>query len=318
MKQLVSFLICTYNSPKLISKCLDSILNQKYKKKEIIIVDGGSNPETLKIIEEYKAKFKNIRVFHNKNRLPEGYGNGKWMGWKKCRGEFVFIVDQDNELQGKNCLDEMLKPFKEGVFGCACRLALNPNDNLTNKYISLIGTDPFFAYRSLDGIINLKKIGEDIKDFTIVQLNKNNLLITGGNCFIYKKKYIDKVGGYVQDTENIVRLVERGYDEIAIPKKASTHHYAINGFVDFVRKKIKWARTYKVKNGKFSYLPKNNEETKYFILNLAYSMLILPNLIIAIMQFLKTREKAWFLHSIMPFITGFIYFLFSFMKFGSD
>jgi glycosyltransferase involved in cell wall biosynthesis len=107
-------MICTYNAPELIKRCLDSVIKQKYSgKKEILIVEGGSVKETLGIIKDYCKKYDYIKIINNKKRLPEGYGYGKWLGWKKCKGEFVFIVDQDNELQGENCLNEMLKPIKK-------------------------------------------------------------------------------------------------------------------------------------------------------------------------------------------------------------
>ena len=312
----ISFIVCTYNAPDLIKRCLNSILRQKFSgEKEIILVDGGSDKATLDVLNKYKSK--NISIVENKKRLPEGYGNGKWLGWKKCHGEYVFIVDQDNELQGTNCVKEMLEPFeKEEIFGCLCITKVKENDNLTNKYIALMGTDPFVAYRSLDGIKSLKKFGEDRGSYTLVELTKDNLLITGGNCFVYKKKYIDSIGGYVQDTENIAKLVKKGYNKLAVPKKAFTHHYAIKGFMDFIKKKRKWALAYQDNNGKreFSYYPKTRNERKALIINLFFIATIFPNIFIAVKQYYKSREKAWFLHPILSFITAFIYFFYSFLR----
>ncbi|MDD5086265.1 MAG: glycosyltransferase family 2 protein [Candidatus Nanoarchaeia archaeon] len=310
----ISFLICTYNAPELIKRCLNSILKQDYKgSKEIILVDGGSNSETLEVLKEYKSKNKNIRIIKNKKRLPEGYGKGKWLGWRNCKGKFVFIIDQDNEIRDKNCVKEMLKPFKDDVFGCLCPTYVKEKDSLTNKYIALMGTDPVFAYRSVDGIRNLKKIGEDKKDYTIITINKDNLIITGGNCFIYRKDWLDEVGGYTQDTENIARLVGSGHNKAAISKKASTHHLAIRGFLDFVKKKKKWAKTYE-KNSGFSYSPLNKEEKHKWIVNLFFIFSVLPTLAISLRQFIKTREKAWLLHPILSWITGFIYFWYTFLR----
>jgi len=309
---LISFIICSYNAPDLIEKCLNSILKQKYEcKKEILIIDGGSDTKTLELLSEYKRKFKEIKLIHNKNQLPEGKGMGKWLGWKKAKGDFIFIIDQDNEIEKDNFIEEMLYPFKEeNIFGCACRLRVDHKDSLTNQYVALVGTDPFFAYRSLDGRINLRKLGKDKGNYTLVELNKNNPIITGGNCFVYKKDILDKFGGYVQDTENILKLSENNYNKIAIPKNQYTHHMATKGFFDFIRKKKKWAKTYKGIKGKFSYLPKNLSSLLEFIINLLLIVLIIPNLIISIIKFIETREKAWLLHPTLTFITGFIYFYF--------
>jgi len=316
MAKNVSFLVCTYNAPVHIKKCLDSIIRQKYSgKKEIIIMDGGSEGKTIVLLKRYMEKHKFIKLFHNKKKLPEGYGKGKWAGWKKCTGEFVFIVDQDNELHGENCLNEMLKPFKnEEIFGSLCRLAVDCRDSITNQYISLVGTDPFMAYKSVDGMINIKKLGEDSGDYSILKIKKDCLLITGGNCFVYRKKYLDKVGGYVQDTENIARLVEIGKNKVAIPKDAFTHHKATTGFIDFIMKKKKWAKAYAPAEEKYSYLPSSKEDRRKFLINLFFIFTILPNIYIAFRQIVKSREKAWIMHPILSFITGVIYFIYAFLR----
>ncbi|MFH1210163.1 MAG: glycosyltransferase family 2 protein [archaeon] len=311
----VSFIVCTYNSKVLVAKCLDSIIKQRYKGKiEIILVDGGSDKKTLSLLNKYKNKYNFIRILNNKKRLPEGYGNGKWLGWKQVKGDFVAIVDQDNELQGINWINDMIEPFSDKeIFGCACKLMVDKRDNLTNRYVALQGTDPFFAYRSLDGIINLKKLGEDKGNYTVFENNINNLIITGGNCFVYRKKYLDKLGGYTQDTENILKIIKSGYNKIAIPKNAYTHHMAVKGFSDFIKKKIKWAKSYKGKSN-FSYFPKNANGRFKFILNVLFSIIILPYFIIGFIKFIKTKEKAWLLNGWMQFITFFIYFLFTFIR----
>jgi glycosyltransferase involved in cell wall biosynthesis len=312
MKPLISFIVCSYNAPELIAKCINSILRQKYSgKKQILIVDGGSDNDTLKVIEDMQKKHREIILIKNKNKLPEGYGMGKWLGWKKAKGEYIFIIDQDNELEGDNCVNEMLIPFeKKEVFGCLCRVKVDYKDSLTNQYVAIMGTDPFLAYRTVDIIINLRKIEEDCGKYSIVKINPKNILITGGNCFVYRKKYLDSVGGYMQDTQNVMNLVNKRYDCVAITKNARTHHSATKGFFDFIRKKQKWARTYnfsKKKINGFSYMPSTKIQRKEFILNLFVIATIFPNLFIAMKKIIETREKAWILHPILSFITMFIY-----------
>ena len=101
MKPKISVIICTYNGQKLIKNCFDSILNQDFKNFEIICVDGMSSDKTKKIIKDYIKKDKRIKLLINKNRLPEGRGYGKWLGYKKAKGNLVAFIDQDNILQKK-------------------------------------------------------------------------------------------------------------------------------------------------------------------------------------------------------------------------
>ena len=42
---MFSFLLCTLNRPKLVQKCLESLVQQEYKKFEVIVVDHSQNDE---------------------------------------------------------------------------------------------------------------------------------------------------------------------------------------------------------------------------------------------------------------------------------
>lgn len=315
----ISFIVCTYNSPELVKRCLDSILRQNFKGKiEIILCDGGSDRETLELIDSYLKKYKFIKFLHNKSRLPEGHGNGKWLAYQSAKGEYIAIVDQDNELQGSNWINDILLSFdKNDIIGCASKAVVKHSDSLTNQYIALIGTDPVFVYRSVEGLINLKQIGEESDIDTLITLDKNYMLITGGNCFVYKKEYLDKIHGYVQDTENIARIVNLGFNKVAISKIARTHHFATKGFFDFIKKKKKWARVYdksKNKDYVFSYFPSNRIERKGLIVNAAMLVSFFPSFFISVYKFAEDNETAWLLHAPLGFITGFIYFFYTFTK----
>lgn len=56
-----------FNGAEYIEKCIVSIKNQTYRNFEHIIMDGGSNDETLDIIERYKGTY-NMRVVSEKDQ----------------------------------------------------------------------------------------------------------------------------------------------------------------------------------------------------------------------------------------------------------
>jgi len=306
----VSFVICTYNGKNLVKRCLDSIISLNYPKgkTEIICVDGGSTDSTLSLLKEYKVK-----VINNKNQLPEGKGMGKFLGYKAAKGEYIAFIDEDNELQGRNWLKEMLIPLIEDkeIFGCACRLAVIKNDSLINQYLSLIGTDPFAAYRSLDGMLGLKTIKLDDKgDYFEYNITLKNLIITGGNCFIYRKKALDRIRGYSVDTDNIYLLAKKVIAKLAVPKNPRTWHLTTASLSEFIRKKISWSRNYseKLQKGrKFKWIPKDFNGRARLFQNVLYNLLVLPNIFIAFKRFTESRQKAWFLHPIMAFLVTAFY-----------
>ena len=54
-----SIIVPLYNKEKYISKTLDSILDQTFKDYELIIINDGSDDNSLEIVNTYKSKFNN-------------------------------------------------------------------------------------------------------------------------------------------------------------------------------------------------------------------------------------------------------------------
>lgn len=47
MNSLISVIVPVYNAEKYLDRCIQSIINQKYKELEIILVDDGSKDRSL-------------------------------------------------------------------------------------------------------------------------------------------------------------------------------------------------------------------------------------------------------------------------------
>ena len=67
-------------------------LNSKY---EIIIVDDGCPQNSGKLAEKIAKKFANIKIFFHKKNL--GYGAALKTGLKKCKNDWIFMIDGDAE-----------------------------------------------------------------------------------------------------------------------------------------------------------------------------------------------------------------------------
>lgn len=67
MKYVISVIIPCYNYGYLLSKAIESVINQSTKRVEydIIVIDDGSTDETNIVAEKYKGK---IRYFYQKNK----------------------------------------------------------------------------------------------------------------------------------------------------------------------------------------------------------------------------------------------------------
>lgn len=82
---MLSVIVLTKNEEERIKACLESI---KWAE-EIIIIDGGSTDDTLKIAREYTDK-----IF----KLDEDFASRRNFGFKKAAGEWVFYIDADERM----------------------------------------------------------------------------------------------------------------------------------------------------------------------------------------------------------------------------
>lgn len=59
---LISVVIPVYNVEKYLERCIDSVINQTYKKLEIILIDDGSEDSSGKICDIYSKKDSRIHI----------------------------------------------------------------------------------------------------------------------------------------------------------------------------------------------------------------------------------------------------------------
>lgn len=99
-KIAVSVIIAAYNTEQYLARCLDSLLCDRLKNIEIILVDDGSSDSTGAIADAYAARDKRVSVIHQVN---SGQGVARNRGLDISTGEFVYFVDSDDYV-GKDSL----------------------------------------------------------------------------------------------------------------------------------------------------------------------------------------------------------------------
>lgn len=91
----ISVIIPTYNRAHLISRAIQSVLDQSYQDFEIIVLDDCSTDDTEELIKELKKKDERIRyIRHEKNKGPAAARNS---GIKAAKGEYIAFQDSDDE-----------------------------------------------------------------------------------------------------------------------------------------------------------------------------------------------------------------------------
>ena len=89
----LSVIVPVYNVKDTLFRAVKSIINQKFDKLEIILVDDGSTDGSQCICDDLAEKYKFINVIHKKNG---GLSSARNAGILQARGEYITFIDSDD------------------------------------------------------------------------------------------------------------------------------------------------------------------------------------------------------------------------------
>lgn len=92
----ISIIIPIYNTKSVLSRCIESVINQSYKNLEIICVNDGSTDGSEGILIEYAKRDSRIKVLHKDNG---GESSARNTGLKAMTGQYVGFVDCDDWIE---------------------------------------------------------------------------------------------------------------------------------------------------------------------------------------------------------------------------
>ncbi len=107
---LVSIIISCYNGESEIAKTVTSVLNQSYKKWELIVVDDGSTDSTWSVLTAINQKDPRITVHKLDSNL--GVSHARNSGFKLSSGGYIVFLDCGDEVT-PDYLVEMVNAAKD-------------------------------------------------------------------------------------------------------------------------------------------------------------------------------------------------------------
>ena len=133
----VSIITATYNSAETITSCMNSVLNQTHDDIEYIIMDGGSEDNTVSIIE--KAAELNPSIFF-KSEPDKGIYDALNKGIAWAQGEVIGFVHSDDFLADKDIIKDIVETFttenSNGVYGDLHYVAFDNTDKIIRNWVS--------------------------------------------------------------------------------------------------------------------------------------------------------------------------------------
>lgn len=105
--ETVSIITITYNNAQGLEKTIKSVINQTYKLKEFIIIDGGSTDETKLLASRYKEEINSFT-----SEPDYGIYDALNKGIRKAKGEWIVCMNAGDLFASNDVLD---KVFGKGV-----------------------------------------------------------------------------------------------------------------------------------------------------------------------------------------------------------
>ena len=187
-----SVVIPTYNSSKTINKTITSVLKQKYKNFEIIIVDDGSTDNTVsKVKQIFDSRIKIYKI-----KRSGGPAKPRNYGINKSISDWICFLDSD-DLWESNKLKILSRSIKQNNFDILCH----------NEYILKSGKKKIVKY------------GPFKKNFYKKLLIDGNLLSTSATML--NKKFLLKNNLKFNESKKFVSVEDYDLWMLCAKKKAN-------------------------------------------------------------------------------------------------
>ena len=134
-----SIIIPVLNEEKFIEECIESVVSNTddIEKMEIIIVDGGSEDNTVEIVKKISSKFKNLILLHNPKKITPISLN---LAIKESSGEYIVRLDA-HAVYSKNYVNkciQVLANSEENIGNVGGFIETKPsNSSIFSKAVSL-------------------------------------------------------------------------------------------------------------------------------------------------------------------------------------
>lgn len=152
MADLVSVVIPVYNTNERFKACFESVLNQKYKNIEVILVDDGSFDTSAQICDmiAMSTDLFPVHVIHKPNG---GVSRARNLGIDFASGKYLVFIDSDDQVTPDYISDfmEAREQYPDvGHIWCGFERNSDHSQNVfsDSEAISVVSRDDYFALAS--------------------------------------------------------------------------------------------------------------------------------------------------------------------------
>lgn len=239
----LSVIIVSYNTKKLTSTCIDSLLNSLYVTPlswEVIIVDNNSTDGSVQMIEGFLSQ-KNVQFLQNEKN--DGYGKANNRALKQAKGRYILYLNSDVVMNNRPFLHEEVSYMDThsnvGALTVEVRLENGLIDPASHRGFPTL-------WRSFCYFAGLEKLTKNIpllnRFFGGYHLTHSSLRTVHeidsptGAFFLVRKEVVDTLNGfdeaffmYGEDLDLSFRIKRLGYQIIYRPVNNVVHYKSQSG-----------------------------------------------------------------------------------------
>lgn len=201
-------------------RCLSSLSRVTYKPVEIIVVDNNSSDDSVRSVEK---RFPEVRLI--KNKTNRGFSGGNNDGIDASRGKYIFILNNDTEVE-KNFLEPLVSLMeKDSTIGCVQPKLVYADEHTLLNAVGSFLTSTGFLYH-----YGYRKKADDPKYNA-----RLTIYSAKGAAMMLRRSAIERVGMfdedffiYFEETDLCHRLWLAGWRVIYEPTSLIYHKEAVD------------------------------------------------------------------------------------------
>jgi glycosyltransferase involved in cell wall biosynthesis len=223
----VSVIVCAKNEAENLKNFLPSILNQKYKDFEVVLINDASSDETLDVMKSFEKNHNNIKIINVEN-IEAFWGNKKYaltLGIKAASNNTLLFTDADCKPVSTKWIYEMAQNFntdKTIVLGYGKYKKEKSLVNLFVRFETLLTAIQYFSYAKMGSPYMAvgRNLAYNRTEFFNVKGFINHMHIKSGDDDLF-----------IQDAAN------KENTAISISKYSFTESLAPKSFIEWFRQK---------------------------------------------------------------------------------
>ncbi len=283
---LVSIITINYNQPEVTRALLISLRASQYPNAEIIVVDNAS---TLNPIPALQADFPEVQFIRSEKNL--GFSGGNNLGILECRGEFLFFINNDTEVD-PDTIGKLVASFDEiPQLGAVSPLILYHPEVVEGQkdLIQYAGTTPVTPYTARN-----RTIGEGERDQGQYSWPHPTAYVHGA-AMMMPRKVVAEAGLmpeffflYYEELDWSERIRGVGYEIYVEPRARIFHKESVSVG------KMSTLKTYYLNRNRILFMRRNRSAVQQFAFGLFLLLFTIPkNVVLFLLKGQWAHAKAF-------------------------